>query len=57
VAEGAHTAPVLAALAEARGIAMPIVAAVHAILEGESARKVVADLLSRPLKAELEGDS
>jgi glycerol-3-phosphate dehydrogenase (NAD(P)+) len=54
VAEGAHTAPVLAALAEARGIAMPIVAAVDAILKGESARKAVADLLARPLKAELE---
>lgn len=55
VAEGAHTAPVLAALAAERGIAMPIVTAVNAILAGESARKVVADLLARPLKAELEG--
>lgn len=54
VAEGAHTAPVLAELTEARGIAMPIVAAVDAILKGESARKAVADLLARPLKAELE---
>ncbi len=52
VAEGAHTAPVLAALADARGIAMPIVAAVAAILGGADARKVVANLLARPLKAE-----
>jgi glycerol-3-phosphate dehydrogenase (NAD(P)+) len=54
VAEGAFTAPVLADLAAARGIAMPIVAAVDAILKGAEARKVVADLLSRPLKAERE---
>jgi glycerol-3-phosphate dehydrogenase (NAD(P)+) len=52
VAEGAHTAPVLAGLAAARGIAMPIVAAVDAILTGEDARAVVAALLARPLKAE-----
>jgi glycerol-3-phosphate dehydrogenase (NAD(P)+) len=54
VAEGAFTAPVLTDLAAARGIAMPIVAAVDAILTGAEARKVVADLLSRPLKAERE---
>lgn len=52
VAEGAHTAPVLAELAASRGIAMPIVAAVDAILKGEDARAVVAALLARPLKAE-----
>ncbi|WP_285713160.1 NAD(P)H-dependent glycerol-3-phosphate dehydrogenase [Erythrobacter oryzae] len=52
VAEGAHTAPVLADLAASRGIAMPIVAAVDAILKGEDARAVVAALLARPLKAE-----
>lgn len=52
VAEGAHTAPVLLELAEKRGIPMPIVAAVNAILAGESARKIVAELLARPLKAE-----
>ncbi len=57
VAEGAHTAPVLAALAEARGIAMPIVAAVDAILKGAEARAVVAQLLARPLRAELESDA
>ncbi len=53
VAEGAHTAPVLAGLAQARGIAMPIVAAVARLLAGEaSARDVVSDLLARPLGAE-----
>jgi len=57
VAEGAHTAPVLAALAEERAIAMPIVAAVDAILKGAEARAVVAQLLARPLRAELESDA
>jgi glycerol-3-phosphate dehydrogenase (NAD(P)+) len=52
VAEGAFTAPVLAELAASRGIPMPIVAAVDAILKGEDARAVVAALLARPLKAE-----
>ncbi len=54
VAEGAHTAPVLAALAQTRGIAMPIVAAVNAIIGGADARRVVAELLARPLRAEQE---
>jgi len=57
VAEGAFTAPVLAELAASRGIAMPIVAAVDAILKGADARAVVAELLSRPLRAELESDA
>jgi glycerol-3-phosphate dehydrogenase (NAD(P)+) len=57
VAEGAHTAPVLANLAAERGIAMPIVAAVDAILKGAQARAVVAELLARPLRAELESDA
>ena len=53
VAEGAHTAPVLAGLAAKRGIAMPIVAAVATLLEGAApARVVVAQLLARPLRAE-----
>ncbi|MEO1729799.1 MAG: NAD(P)H-dependent glycerol-3-phosphate dehydrogenase [Pseudomonadota bacterium] len=55
VAEGAHTAPVLAQLAEERDIAMPIVTGVHAILEGAAPKQVVAELLSRPLTAEREG--
>lgn len=53
VAEGAFTAPVLAEIARNRGISMPIVEAVVALLEGGApARDVVAGLLSRPLKAE-----
>lgn len=54
VAEGAHTAPVLAALSRERGLAMPIVTSVNAILEGAETKSVVADLLSRPLKPERE---
>ena len=55
VAEGAHTAPVLAELAKARGIAMPIVYAVARLLAGEApAQQVVAELLARPLRAEGE---
>jgi glycerol-3-phosphate dehydrogenase (NAD(P)+) len=53
VAEGAHTAPVLAELAEQAGLDLPIVAAVDRLLRGEApARQVVAELLARPLKAE-----
>lgn len=52
VAEGAHTAPVLAELAMRHGVAMPIVAAVYRLLHGAPAREVVADLLARPLTAE-----
>ncbi len=53
VAEGAHTAPVLAALAQRDGIAMPIVDAVCRVLRGDApAHAVVSDLLSRPLRAE-----
>jgi len=56
VAEGAHTAPVLAELADRTGVAMPIVTAVNRLLKGEApARAVVAELLARPLKAEGEG--
>ncbi len=54
VAEGAHTAPVLAQLAIDRDIAMPITTGVHAILEGAAPRDVVAQLLARPLVAENE---
>ena len=53
VAEGAHTAPVLAELALRDGIDMPIVLAVARLLRGDApARQVVAELLARPLKAE-----
>ncbi|AWW75374.1 glycerol-3-phosphate dehydrogenase [Erythrobacter sp. KY5] len=56
VAEGAHTAPVLASLASERDIAMPIVIAVNAILDGALPKAVVAELLSRPLRAETPSD-
>ncbi len=53
VAEGAATAPILAELARACGIAMPIVDGVCRLLSGvQPAHLVVADLLSRPLTAE-----
>ena len=52
VAEGAHTAPVLARMARDMDIAMPIVDAVERLLDGAEARGVVSDLLARPLRAE-----
>ena len=53
VAEGAHTAPVLADLARRHGIAMPIVEAVERLLRGEApAKAIVAELLARPLTTE-----
>ena len=55
VAEGAHTAPVLAELARDRGVAMPIVDAVVRLLDGAEAREVVGDLLARPLRPEQDG--
>ncbi|HEY1144831.1 MAG TPA: NAD(P)H-dependent glycerol-3-phosphate dehydrogenase, partial [Allosphingosinicella sp.] len=53
VAEGAFTAPVLARAAAERGVDMPIVAAVCALLAGEaSVDQVVEALLARPLRNE-----
>jgi glycerol-3-phosphate dehydrogenase (NAD(P)+) len=53
VAEGAFTAPVLQRVAHERGVAMPIVDTVCALLKGEvAAGAAVAGLLARPLKAE-----
>jgi glycerol-3-phosphate dehydrogenase (NAD(P)+) len=53
VAEGAHTAPVLARAARQAEVDMPIVAAVCALLAGEaSVDEVVERLLSRPLRSE-----
>ena len=53
VAEGAHTAPVLARAAREAGVDMPIVSAVCALLAGEAGvDEVVERLLSRPLRAE-----
>ena len=52
VAEGAHTAPVLAGKAASLGIAMPITHAVNGLLQGAPVDGVVAALLNRPLRAE-----
>jgi glycerol-3-phosphate dehydrogenase (NAD(P)+) len=53
VAEGAFTAPVLARLAREKGIDMPIVEAVDALIAGRAdVDQVLGALLSRPSKAE-----
>jgi glycerol-3-phosphate dehydrogenase (NAD(P)+) len=53
VAEGAFTAPVLARLAESKGIDMPIVAAVASLLDGSaSVDQVLEGLLARPTRPE-----
>jgi glycerol-3-phosphate dehydrogenase (NAD(P)+) len=53
LAEGVLSAPAILRLAEARGVDMPIAAAVVAVLAGEiSARESVELLLSRPRKRE-----
>ena len=53
VAEGAFTAPVLARLAQEKGVEMPIVEAVDAMLAGRSSVDAALEsLLSRPLRAE-----
>lgn len=53
VAEGAYTAPVLQRDAKARGIDMPIVDAVCALLAGQAdSQSIVAQLMGRPLVSE-----
>jgi len=53
VAEGAHTAPVLAKLATERGIDMPIVQTVNALLSGAmQIDEALEALMSRPPRAE-----
>ena len=53
VAEGAFTAPVLAAAARADGVDMPITDAVARLLAGETrVAEAVQALLSRPLRRE-----
>jgi glycerol-3-phosphate dehydrogenase (NAD(P)+) len=53
VAEGAFTAPVLARLAREKGVDMPIVDAVAALIAGQSSvDEVLSGLLSRPPRAE-----
>jgi glycerol-3-phosphate dehydrogenase (NAD(P)+) len=52
--EGAHTAQVAVDLARRHGIDMPIITAVHAILdEGSSPEDEINRLLARPLKSEI----
>lgn len=53
IAEGAHSAPVVAAAAATQGIDMPIVATVARLLAGDvTVEEAIRDLLSRPLRAE-----
>jgi len=53
VAEGAFTAPVLHRLATSKGVDMPIVAGVDALLSGEATvDEVLEGLLARPARAE-----
>ena len=52
VAEGAFTAPVLHAVAQAAGVDMPITAAVCRLLDGAPVGDVIDDLLARPLRDE-----
>ncbi len=53
IAEGAYTAPVLRASAARRGVAIPVVEAVCALLAGTvTVEAAVATLLSRPLRGE-----
>ena len=55
LAEGAFTAAALAGLAAARGIEMPVAAAVAAIVAGTaSVDDVIAGLLARPLRGETD---
>lgn len=52
VAEGAFTAPVLREAAAAAGVAMPVVEAVCALLDGSGVDAVIGALLARPLTRE-----
>jgi glycerol-3-phosphate dehydrogenase (NAD(P)+) len=53
VAEGAFTAPVLARISREKGIDMPIVNAVHALIAGRArVEQVLEELLSRPPRSE-----
>ena len=54
VAEGAATAPVLARAAREAGVEMPVTDAVCALLDGAALDTVIASLLSRPLREEIE---
>jgi glycerol-3-phosphate dehydrogenase (NAD(P)+) len=57
VAEGVKTTPAVRRLAARLGVEMPIADQVHAVLyEGKSAREAVTELMTRPLRDEVEGD-
>jgi glycerol-3-phosphate dehydrogenase (NAD(P)+) len=53
LAEGAFTAPILHQMAQARGVEMPIVAGVTAVLAGKvSVQDAVRALMARPFREE-----
>jgi glycerol-3-phosphate dehydrogenase (NAD(P)+) len=53
VVEGVATTRSVVQLAARQGVEMPITEAVHRVLfEGERPREAVADLMTRPMKAE-----
>lgn len=55
LAEGVPTAEIAASIADRRGIAAPIIHAVHDLLDGRTTvREAVAALMSRPLRGEDE---
>jgi glycerol-3-phosphate dehydrogenase (NAD(P)+) len=55
VAEGAATAPALLALAQSKGVSMPICEGVAAILAGRiGVAHAIEALLSRPFKSEAD---
>ncbi|MFN0023985.1 MAG: NAD(P)H-dependent glycerol-3-phosphate dehydrogenase [Parvularculaceae bacterium] len=55
VTEGVATAPAVLAMAKAAGIEMPVCAAVAALVSGaRGLDEIIASLLARPLKAEIE---
>jgi glycerol-3-phosphate dehydrogenase (NAD(P)+) len=58
LAEGAFTAQILAQMAQAGGVDMPIAEAVAGIIDGRiGVREAVTGLLARPLRAERERES
>jgi glycerol-3-phosphate dehydrogenase (NAD(P)+) len=57
VAEGVRTTRAVKLLAVRRGVEMPIVSEVHAVLyEGKGPREAVEALMSRPLRGEFDAD-
>jgi glycerol-3-phosphate dehydrogenase (NAD(P)+) len=57
VAEGVRTTRIVRAVAEREGVYMPITAALARVLEGElDVQSAVAELMTRPARAEIDGD-